>query len=180
MTKLPRPLANEPGEEWRPVVGYEGTYEVSDLGRVRSVPRFDSIGRIRAPRIKQTSISNGYPYALLCKNAKQRAIRVHVLVAAAFIGPRPSGLVINHIDHDKTNNRVENLEYVTQLENMRAARDAGRMKFGRPPGRGRMFPPKVAAAIRRRAKHEPLTDLAKEFGVTKTTIRNYAFRYDAP
>lgn len=123
---MPTPLPDKPGEEWRPVVGYEGIYEVSDAGRVRSVPRVDAAGRVRAPKIKAQSLSNGYRFVLLFKNRKQRAARVHVLVAAAFLGPRPPGLVVNHIDHDKTNNQVGNLEYVTQRENIQAAVRAGR------------------------------------------------------
>lgn len=123
---LPDPLPDNPGEEWRPVVGYEGIYEVSNVGRVRSVPRVDAAGRVRAPKIKAQTLSNGYPMVLLYKDRKQRAARVHVLVAEAFLGPRPPGLVVNHIDHDKTNNQTENLEYVTQLENIQAAVRAGR------------------------------------------------------
>jgi len=97
-------------EEWRPVVGYEGFYEVSDWGRVRSLPRI------------LASQFNGEQYGRVRlfddKGGKRRSI--HSLVAEAFIGPRPSSLhEINHKNGKPADNRANNLEYMTKLENMR-------------------------------------------------------------
>lgn len=113
-------------EEWRPVVGYEGLYEVSSLGRVRSLDRV--IMR-----------SNGYPqplkgvvltpnlgkrgsYTVMLPTASgQRQVKVHRMVAEAFI-PNPSGFpVVRHLNDDPTDNRVENLAWGTQSDNMRDA-----------------------------------------------------------
>ena len=106
-------------EIWRPVVGHEGTYEVSDLGRVRSLPRttvrsngapFTVRGRVLSP---STSNAGGYPLV----NLGGRPRYVHQIVAEAFIGPRPEGLEICHRDGDPTNNRPSNLRYDTSKAN---------------------------------------------------------------
>ena len=94
-------------EIWKDVVGYEGLYEVSNLGRVRRD------GKI----LKPTKIKNGYLYVGLHKNGIQKTVRVHRLVASAFI-PNPQNLpCVNHKDEDKTNNAVDNLEWCTSQYN---------------------------------------------------------------
>lgn len=98
-------------ESWRPVLGFEGAYEVSDAGYVRSIKREPII---LAPRYDRV----GYIKAALFKGGKYYPRLVHRLVAEAFLGPAPSERhEINHIDGDKTNNRVGNLEWVTRSEN---------------------------------------------------------------
>lgn len=116
-----------PGEEWRTVVGYEGQYDVSNLGRVRRAleTRSLSVGR---PLIQSKS-TRGYLTVGLYLNRKQRSHTVHSLVAAAFIGPRPADHVINHINADKTCNSATNLEYVTQAENASHAARLGLNRF---------------------------------------------------
>ncbi len=101
-------------ERWLPVVGYEGYYSVSNRGRVRR----DKPGvGAQAGRILQAALTEGYPCVGLYVAGKGRNRRIHVLVAEAFIGSRPEGLAINHLDGDKTNNCPENLEYVTWAAN---------------------------------------------------------------
>lgn len=109
-------------EEWRPVVGYEGVYEVSDLGRVRSVDRWnvDSRGRKfkRSGRIIAGGKSGaGYPYVVLWRNSREKLAYVHRLVAEAFLPPIQGKLEVNHINGVKTDNRAENLEWCTSSEN---------------------------------------------------------------
>jgi hypothetical protein len=97
-------------ELWASVVGFPNT-EVSSLGRVRSL--FRGQCRIRPPQPHQ----HGYvTVSLQNKTVKKRA-RIHVLVAEAFIGPKLEGMDVNHRDGVKTNNRVDNLEYMTRSEN---------------------------------------------------------------
>src|SRR4051812_45302603 len=99
----------EPTEVWKPVVGYEGWYEVSDLGRVRRVAPTPKgvIGYVLQP-----SVSSGYQVLHLSTgtNAGRKLHAVHRLVAAAFIGQCPEGYVVNHLDADRSNNSRENLE----------------------------------------------------------------------
>lgn len=95
-------------EVWRPVVGYEKWYEVSNKGRVR---------RIGGKILKQRPNQQGYPLTTICTNGKVRTIAVHRMVAKAFV-PNPRGVkCVNHIDEVKTNNNAENLEWVTHTEN---------------------------------------------------------------
>lgn len=106
-------------ESWRPIAGYEDAYEVSDLGRVRSVPRVVNAGpppgkrAIPAKVLTPTLANNGYLQVTL----RRRALMIHSLVAEAFIGPRPDGLETCHNDGDSHNNRLSNLRYDTISSN---------------------------------------------------------------
>lgn len=104
-------------EEWRPVVGYESLYAVSNLGRVRRVTATNrgKAGRILKPKLGK----RGYYVVNLCNRPtrRNRNITVHRLVAEVFIGPLPNGRQINHKDGIKTNNHIANLEYVTAADN---------------------------------------------------------------
>ena len=102
-------------EVWKAIDGYEGVYEVSNHGRVRSLDRYDSMGRFRPGKIlKQCYDGQGnYVHVNLCG----KSTNVHRLVAKAFI-PNPNGYSeVNHIDEDKTNNHVMNLEWCTHQYN---------------------------------------------------------------
>lgn len=103
-------------ELWRSVVGFEGFYEVSNRGRILSVRR----GRILAETDR-----GGYVETSMCVNYKQFHRLVHVLVAAAFVGPCPPGKEVNHKDLNKANNCDWNLEYVTHKRNCAHAIENG-------------------------------------------------------
>lgn len=105
-------------EEWRPVVGYEGLYEVSNTGQVRSLDRYDINGRfLRGKTLKLLECTNGYLMIKLHKNGIIKNILVHRLVAEAFI-PVVEGLSeVNHKDEDKKNNSVDNLEWCSKKYN---------------------------------------------------------------
>jgi hypothetical protein len=102
---------NNTVEEWRPVVGYENLYEVSNLGRVKSII-------FKKHKILKNGYRGEYAHVSLSKNGKKDYFTVHVLVTKMFIGPRPNGLFIDHIDNNPRNNRSDNLEYVTPRENI--------------------------------------------------------------
>ncbi len=95
-------------------------YQVSDLGRVRSLDRVDSGGNKRKGAIKQFGYVSRKGYATVClgKNNKQYMRYVHRLVVSAFIAPLKDKEVVNHIDLNCKNNELSNLEIVTQKENM--------------------------------------------------------------
>lgn len=108
-------LARSKPDDWRDVVGYEGYYQVSNTGKVRSVDRVvaRSDGKMQNCKGKILSLIDrrGYLHVNLCKDLKTKSVKVHRLVAMAFI-PNPSKLpIINHKDENPKNNRVENLEW---------------------------------------------------------------------
>lgn len=121
-------------EEWLPVVGWEGYYEASNLGRVRSVPRLSSHGHwVTGTLLRQQINPRGYFTVHLSKDNRSRTLRVHLLVAYAFIGLRPLAKFLDHIDGNKLNNHASNLEYVTHRENCRRAMALGNW-YRHPPG----------------------------------------------
>lgn len=95
-------------ENWKPVPGYEGLYEVSDLGRIKGLKR-----GIR----KLNKAKSGYLLIILCKNGKVKGFSVHSLVYRAFNGEIPPGYEVNHINEIKTDNRPFNLNLLTPKEN---------------------------------------------------------------
>ena len=106
-------------EEWRDVVGYEGLYQVSDQGRVKSLERTDSWGRTVKERIlKPGAKGKGYLFVRLCAGGKTRMFLVHRLVCQAFHENPDKKPQVNHLNEDKTDNRACNLEWCTRRENM--------------------------------------------------------------
>ena len=107
--------------KWLPVNGWP-YYEVNENGEVRSLDREfpDPLGRTFRRRGKMLTayMANGYPTVTLSAPDRHKTKRVHLIVAEAFLGPRPEGADIRHLDGDPTNNRVSNLAYGTRSENM--------------------------------------------------------------
>ena len=101
-------------EIWKDIEGYEGLYQVSNLGKVRSL-NYNRTGKTRL--LRPNPNENRYLKVSLCKNGKAKTYKVHRLVAQAFI-PNPDGFPeINHIDEDQQNNRVDNLEWCDHIYN---------------------------------------------------------------
>jgi hypothetical protein len=119
------PLSDLPGEEWRSVVGYEGRYEVSSMGRVR----FSKVVYVAHDQ-------RGRKLVHLRVAGKPKTMMVHKLVALAFYGPRPDGMVTRHLDNNIWNNKVSNLAYDTQKANI-----ADEIARGTFRGRGYVPPP---------------------------------------
>lgn len=105
-------------EIWRPVKGYEGLYEVSNLGRLKSLPRKGTKGGIISATY---SNSKHYAHVPLTKDSRHKTVSLHRLVAEAFV-ENPSGKPqVNHKDGNKRNNSANNLEWTTGSENIRHA-----------------------------------------------------------
>lgn len=109
-------------EEWRPVLGHEGRYEVSSTGRVRSIDREfkDRRGRLQRVKgrvLKPTTNSTGYQVVSLANSGEIDRRLVHLIVADAFIGMRNPGFEVCHNNGDNRDNRIENLRIDTVSEN---------------------------------------------------------------
>lgn len=105
-------------EKWKPVKGYEGLYEVSNCGNVKSLARRDRNNRGVSERIlRMAANTSGYNRVILAKDGTRKTCYVHRLVAEAFIPNGNELPMINHIDENKLNNRVENLEWCTAKYN---------------------------------------------------------------
>lgn len=107
-------------EEWKDIKNFEGIYQVSSLGRIKSVPREGTKGGI----IKQF-LDGRYMKVHLYKNGKDKFLYVHRLVAIAFIENKDNKPQINHINGKKTDNRLVNLEWSTSKENLEHAVNTG-------------------------------------------------------
>lgn len=124
-------------EIWKDVVGYEGLYEVSNLGRVRgkegriTYSKRHGKRRWRQRIIKQQLDNTGGFAVELYKNKQRKRIRVHRLVAEAFILNPENKPQVNHIDGNRQNNKLSNLEWVTQKENIYHAWETGLMTHGK-------------------------------------------------
>ena len=111
-------------EIWKDIEGYEGLYQVSNLGNVKSLDRFvphKKLGKkFCAGVMMSTHINNpGYVTVNLCKDNRCKSHDVHRLVAMAFVDGFKDGLEVNHIDENKQNNQANNLEWVTKSQNNR-------------------------------------------------------------
>ena len=109
-------------EQWKPVKGYEGLYEVSNIGRIRSNNTRDGVPII----LRQLDSGNGYLYVSLCTGNKKKNYYIHRLVAEAFCENKGNKKEIHHIDENKQNNHYTNLMWVTRGENIRYSAHAYR------------------------------------------------------
>ena len=100
--------------EWRPIPGYERTYRISSLGEVDSIPRPRTKGGLLKVRVSK----RGYPSVSLVQDGVQTTHEVHRLVALAFLGPRPEGAVVRHLDGDPLRPLADILIYGTMSENL--------------------------------------------------------------
>lgn len=169
---LPDSDPDLPGEEWRPVVGWEELYAVSSFGRVRTLVNRNGS---RAGKIKRANVPEGngeYP-AVRFKHGPRRQIRhVHILVAAAFLGPCPMGHEVNHKDGIKTNPRLDNLEYATRLENAAHASRMGLTCRGeRRPG-AKLREDDVRAIRRLRSEGATFRAIAERYGIHRQAAAN--------
>ena len=153
-------------ELWKPVVGYEGYYEISNLGNVKS---------LRFGKILKPSNSGGYAHIALVSDGTPRYFLVHRLVATSFIPNPHNKLEVNHIDGDKKNNCVDNLEWVNRSENQSHAVHSGLQAHGEGSVNHKLTKDMVEEI---RSLYVPnkrgcgCKSLAKRYGVNAGTIYN--------
>jgi HNH endonuclease/NUMOD4 motif len=165
-------------EQWLPVVGYEGLYSVSSLGRIRSEVRrvkhpMGGIVQLRERILRDSRAGRGYRKVALCREGTQTTRAVHKIVAEAFIGPCPEGQEVAHDDGVKSNNRASNIRYDTPVGNA-----ADKLRHG-TDARGERSPnAKVTAAqvlaIRRDQSDQRI--VAARYGIRQSTVSNIRTR----
>ena len=154
-------------EEWRDIPDYNGVYQVSNFGRIRNTYRNN--------RVLSQSTTTGYAHVSLNKNGVQKSFLVHRLVAKAFIPNNDGKPEVNHLDGDKLNNCVTNLEWVTAKENQIHSVKCGLKKSGESAVNSKLSQNDV---ITIRQEYKPNTRgcgcraLAKKYGVNSGTIWN--------
>lgn len=162
-------------EEWKDIKGYEGFYQISNLGRVKSLGGWCGTVK-RKEKIRSTSFTHdGYEKVRLIHQSKDKTMRVHRLVADAFI-PNPDNKdTVNHIDGNKKNNIVSNLEWVDRSEQMTHAYDLGlkTSRLGSYNSNAKLTDEEVKE-IRKSyipySKEFGTVALAKKYGVTNRVI----------
>ena len=177
MTAAESPIAGIPQEVWRPVTfpDFTNYYQVSSLGRIR---RINPTGNnkphgLLRPKTDKEGRRSVCLYGAVCK----KMFFVHSLVATAFIGPRPDGMVINHINFKPSDNRVENLEYTTQRDNIHHSHKHGRMASGFKLPQTRISDQHVRE-IRELAAAGSLSQsqIATLYGINQTTVSQFHLR----
>lgn len=166
-------------ERWLPIPGYEGWYEASDQGRIRSVDRVVTDGRGRQLRQKSKVLSQadyqGYRKVALSQNGSLRTYAVHRLVMLTFDGPRPEGMEVHHRNNIRHDNRLENLEYVTPRRNTRESIKAGTFNFVAGHNRIQM-PPEARQLLGTMSDRK----LADRLGVSKYTVGRWRHQLGIP
>ena len=158
-------------EQWRPVPGYEGLYEVSDLGRVKSVNRLCEGGKGYLARFPgkllkpQTCLRGGYLEVSLSKDGKRKHRTIHSLVAEAFLGARPEKYDVMHLDGNRKNNTLSNLRYGSRADNLHQT-----YEYGGAQAAGKLTADDVHDIRKRLSTGSSPSDLAKEYGVNSAAI----------
>ena len=149
---------------WKDVKSYEGLYLVSDTGIVKSLPRNTTNGKIMSNKKEK----GGYLSVILSKDGVVKTKKTHVLVAEAFIPNPKNKPQVNHIDGDKSNNNVNNLEWCTASENALHAYNVLNIKGGNSK-----YSDEFKLEIKKELlKGVGIRKLSRDFGVSTTTIYN--------
>jgi hypothetical protein len=155
-------------EEWRPVVGWEPYYEVSNMGQVRRD------GKLLKPVPTQNGADPSYRplYVTLSNCGVTRNVKVAILVLSAFIGPRPLGEMVRHYNDDQDNNRLDNLKWGTDKQNGEDRARNNRMPKGESNGNVTLTTRQVQfmrRAYKPRSKTRGLKSIAERLRISVAT-----------
>lgn len=161
-------------EIWKPIKGVSDAYEVSNEGRVRSLPR--TVYRhkkgplVCAGKILTPTMSRGYPYVTICYHEGQKRVSVAKLVCEAFHGPKPKGKEVAHSDGDPGNARADNVRWATKLENAADKKRHGTENFGEKHPRSKITEAQALEIIERISRGESQHGIANAIGVTRSIV----------
>lgn len=164
-------------EEWRDIKGYEGLYQISNLGRVKSLNRVVICSNGTSHKIKEKILKNGYMtsgylFVVLRKDDKSKNHSIHRLVAKAFI-PNPKNCTdVNHIDGNKQNNCLYNLEWCTRSENLKHAVNIGLVK-----NQCKICRSVICKTYNKTLKFDTMKDCSNYFGFKKGWLQNKIRKY---
>lgn len=161
-------------EVWKDVVGYEGYYQVSNQGRVKSIVSNKRKNRKDVEFIlNQTRKKTGRLTVNLCVNDKRNTQFVHTLVLNAFVGPRPEGYECCHNDDDKNNNTLENLRWDTHINNIKDCFKTGKLRMGENHGSSKLTELQVCEIIKLiNSKNMKQIDIARNYKISPYVISN--------
>lgn len=162
-------------EIWLPVIGKEGLYEVSNMGRVKSLPRIIKNSNNRSVRERIMAVVKNKGYVVVGLQGNKSNIGVHRLVAAAFIPNPDNKPFINHKNGVRNDNRVENLEWCTQKENVHHAFETGLIPTGEKTKQTTLSNAEVVE-IYKKSKNQPHKTLAKEYNTTVSVVNHIAIK----
>lgn len=167
-------------EIWKPIAGH-GFYEVSNLGRVRSLPhtayRPQGPLSVQGKVLKPQRCGNGKAMQVtLYTNGKSTNYRLHHLVIVTFVGERPDGQECRHLDGDFTNNRLDNLAWGTRKENVADAMRHGTFICGERHKNAKLTASQVREIRRRHGSGETAASISKDYPVAASTILDIAAR----
>ncbi len=158
-------------EFWKPIKGYEGYYEISNLGRVKSLSRIILKNGIYPFKSKEKIIKNRlnkYYYVTLCKNNSYKNFYIHRLIANSFLPNPDKKLCVNHINGIKTDNSINNLEWATHKENTIHATDIGLInQKGENSYNSKLNKEQVLEIIKSNLPHR---ELSKIYSISKSYV----------
>lgn len=160
-------------EIWKPIPNFS-RYEASDKGRLRST-NYKNSGKTKV--LKPALANDGYLKTMLLNDdGKYRSWTVHLFICLTFLGEKPKGYEVNHMDGNKTNNSINNLEYVTRSENIKHAYNYGLItpKVGASNGNSKLTEDDIIAIREHAKKNSPRygrDKLADKYGVSSAYIK---------
>ena len=167
------PFVSLAGEVWLAIVGYDGKYEVSNMGRVRTYHMYGSWDkRNGVPQLRRPGRKNkiGHLFVWLWKDGHHESRSIHELVLTMFVGPRPDGHEGAHLNDTPADNRLTNLAWVTHAENMRQMSERNRSNRGERASWAKLTDESVRDIRRRMQRGEQIKAIARSLDMAYLTV----------